>query len=109
MIATRPSELQCERTIIEAARLGGWLVHGERSAQRQSGRWSTPIKGHVGFPDLVLVRGRRLLCLELKRRPRKPDPAQLAWLDALTLAGADARIVYVPDDLNAICTELVQQ
>ena len=109
MATVRPSELDCERTIIDAARLGGWRVHGERSAMNRRGRYATPIKGDVGFPDLILCRGSRLMALELKRWPRTPDPAQLDWLAALALAGADARVVYVPDELDALCQELANR
>lgn len=56
-----------------------------------------------------MARGDRLLAVELKRKPRKPDAAQIAWLDALRAAGADARIVYVPEDMQALCAELVQR
>jgi len=43
-----PTELQCEATIIEAARRFGWLVHGERPARAADGSYSTPIKGDPG-------------------------------------------------------------
>lgn len=104
---TRPTEAECQRTIVEAARLGGWMVHAERPAMRQSGTWSTPIQGDAGFPDLVMVRGTRVLAVELKRRPRKIDGAQLLWLRAFTRAGVDARLVYVPEQLDDLVAELV--
>jgi len=109
MATLNPSELAYERTVIEAARVGGWRVHGERSAMNRHGKYATPIKGDAGFPDLILCRGEQLLAIELKRKPRKPTTDQLAWLTALTTAGADARVVYVPEQLHALCQELANR
>ena len=103
----RPAvERDWESTIIDAARLGGWLVHAERAAQSRQG-WRTPIRGHAGWPDLFLVRDARIIVAELKRRPNKITAAQQTWLDALVAAGVDARVVWVPDDVQALCGELV--
>jgi len=102
----RATERDYETTIIDAARLGGWFVHAERPARSAKG-WRTPIRGHAGWPDLFLVNpDGRALALELKRRPNKPTPEQMSWLLALELAGIDARLVYVPDDLHALVAEL---
>lgn len=108
MTTLRPSELAYQRTVLEAARLGGWLCHAERAAMNRAGRYSTPIQGDKGWPDLILARGPRLLAIELKRRPNKPTAAQVVWLDALKAAGVDARLVFVPDELDALCAELVR-
>lgn len=106
MTAPRPTEAECQTTIIEAARLAGWLVHHARPARSERG-WATPIQGHAGFPDLVLVHPLRgLLAIELKRRPNKVTPEQHRWLVALRLAGVDARVVWVPDEMDALIAEL---
>lgn len=103
----RPAvERDWESTIIDAARLGGWLVHAERPAPSKRG-WRTPIRGHAGWPDLVLVRGGRMIVAELKRRPNKVTDSQRIWLEWLARAGVDARVVWVPDDVDALCAELV--
>jgi len=107
--AVTATEAECQRTIVDAARLAGWLVHHTRPARTVRG-WRTPLEGDAGFPDLVLARRRppgRLLVVELKRAPRQPTDEQRAWLAALTAAGVDARLVYVPDDLDALLAELV--
>jgi hypothetical protein len=67
------SEKQWQRTVEELARLRGWLRYHTRDS-----RGSEP-----GFPDLVLVRGRRLLFVELKTAKGKPSPEQLLWMNAL--------------------------
>lgn len=101
-----PTEAECQRTIIEAARLGGWLVHHSRPAQMQSGRWATPIQGDVGFPDLVLVRGSRMIAVELKRKPNNPTPAQWKWINGLLDAGIDVRLLWVPENMDTFIAEL---
>jgi hypothetical protein len=102
------TERDYESTIIDAARIGGWLVHAERPARSTRG-WRTPIRGDAGWPDLFLAHpDGRALALELKRRPRRPTPEQVCWLHALALGDAiDARVVYVPDELDALVAELV--
>lgn len=101
----RPTELACEATIIAAAKTFGWLVHGARPAM--TGRkWSTPIKGHAGFPDLVLVRGGELLIVELKRKPNKVEPNQRVWLDTLAGAGVEALVIFVPEQLDEFVARL---
>ena len=95
----RPTEAQCQTTIIAAARLAGWRVHAERPAQMGSGKWSTPIQGDSGFPDLTLSRGGQLVIVELKRAPNKVEPEQQVWLDQLAkVPGVSAFVVWVPEE-----------
>jgi hypothetical protein len=104
----RPTEAQCQRTIIEAAKVLGWRIHHTRPAQTGKG-WRTPIAGHVGFVDLVLVhpRGGLMLAVECKRAPNTVEPGQQVWLDLLdTIAGIDARVVWVPEGLQDFLAEL---
>lgn len=110
MTTLRPSELQCQRTIVEAAKLAGWRVHAERAAMRQSGRWSTPIQGDKGFVDLILVRDGELLAVELKRKPNRIEAGQQAWLDALdAVPGVTALVVWVPEQQDAFIASLFKQ
>lgn len=104
-MTARPTELQLEDTIVEAAMLAGWRVHAERPARTNKGH-RTAIKGHPGYPDLTIVGFGRLIVIELKRRPRKPTVDQLAWLAAFIDAGVDARLVYVPEQLDELLAEL---
>ena len=100
----RLTEAECQRTIVEAAKRGGWLVHAERPAMRQSGKWSTPVQGHVGFPDLVLAHvGRGFLFVELKRKPNKLTDEQLRWMSTLYDCGFHdrAQVWWMPEELDA--------
>jgi len=57
----------------------------------QRGRWMTAVQGQgAGFPDLVLVRGPRIIVAELKTRRTKPTIEQVAWLQAFEAAGVPA-------------------
>ncbi len=75
-------EAALEDNIIATAKMLGWHVHAQR-AGRTKGGWRTSIKGDVGFPDLVLARGGRVIFAELKRAGQNPRPEQRAWLDLL--------------------------
>jgi hypothetical protein len=94
-------EADYQRTVVEAAKFAGWLVHAELPAQTASGRYLTRIQGDAGFPDLVLVHPTRkmVLCVELKRRPNKATDKQMVWLQALSAAGVSAALVFVPGGL----------
>jgi len=86
----------------------GWLVYHNRPTADRNGRWRTALQGHAGFPDLVLVHPVAGLVwfVELKRRPNVLAPEQLAWADGLRAAGADWRVVYVPEEQDAF-TQLI--
>ena len=112
MTDLRATELQYEQTIIDAAKATGWKVHGERAAFSR-GKMSTPIKGHPGWPDLVLVHPTRhqLLIAELKRKPNKPTKDQLDWLNAwadffvavdVDIDRARVAVFFVPEDMDLL-------
>ena len=44
--------------------------------------------------------------VELKRRPNRLAPEQIVWGEALTAAGADYRVVWVPEGKEAFIREL---
>jgi hypothetical protein len=102
----KPSEEECEDTIMNAAMRMGYYVHIERKARTDKGV-RTPVKGHVGWPDMVIAGFGRAWFLELKRRPNKPSLEQDNWLELLREGGADARLLWVPDDMQSFIDELV--
>lgn len=109
MTVHRPTEAACQATIVAAARRAGWMVHATPKSQRPSGAWTTPAQGDIGFVDLLLVRGPRILAIELKRRPNKVESAQQIWIDALTRSGVDARVVWVPEQLDELVLQLTRR
>ncbi len=94
------SEAELQREVCRLAKMFGWRYHHSRPAVDRSGRWSTPISGDKGLPDLILVNEKLhlLLMVELKRQREKPTEDQVAWLRALAAAGVQVR-VWRPMDL----------
>lgn len=84
--------------IVELARAFGWLVHHDRPAQNRRGRWSTPIQGDPGFPDLVLVRPPRVVFCELKSLRGELTPAQSWWLETLAQCSRVETFLWTPRD-----------
>lgn len=88
------TEAQLQQAVIELARVLGWRVAHFRPAQTARG-WRTPVEADgKGFPDLVMVRGERLVFVELKSERGRTSDDQQAWLDAFFAAGHE---VYVWD------------
>lgn len=71
-----------DQTIIPYARLKGWAVHFTHTSKHSPSGW----------PDLVLVRGQRLLVRELKTARGRLTAAQWDWLLALQRAGVDVGV-----------------
>jgi len=77
-----------KRVCARAQSLGWRYYHPTRAVYR--GRyWLTPHIGQSGFPDLVLVRGHRLIFAELKGNCGRLKPAQDEWLSALRACGVE--------------------
>ena len=72
-IAERISEKEFMSAVIELAKKNGWKVYHTFNSR----------KSEAGYPDLTLVRGNRLMFMELKREGETPDAAQISWLEAL--------------------------
>jgi len=88
LLAKQISEADFQRQVIASAKAAGWLVQHARAAYNKSGRVSTPIQGHAGYPDLTLLRD-RLVLVELKKVGAYPSPDQRVWHERLRAAGAE--------------------
>lgn len=75
-----PPERIFQAQIIELARMQGWDYYHT---------WSS-INSPAGFPDLVMVRGPRVVFVEVKRDSENPDANQRKWLWKLAAAGQEA-------------------
>ena len=82
------SEDQLQAVVIQLARLRGWMVMHTRPAYSR-GKWSTPIQGDPGFPDLVLARQGRVVFAELKSEKGTTTKDQEAWFIALSSGDED--------------------
>lgn len=87
------SETEFQRWIIDTAKRCGWRYSHTYRALMQDGQWRTTCS--TGWPDLVLVRGPRIVFMEVKAKTGRIDPAQDAWLD--TLAEIPCAEVWVVD------------
>lgn len=97
------SERDYQRTIVTAARDAGWRIHHTRAAKNAHGRYLTPIQGHPGFPDLILVhRMVGVFFRELKVSTQLSEDQKL-WGQALMDAGADWAELRLPRDLDETC------
>lgn len=95
--AATETEAGFTRTVIDCARLFGWRTAHFRPARTARG-WRTAVQGDgKGFPDLVLVKGPRLVVAELKVGTRRAAPEQDEWLRAFRTAGVPAHI-WRPED-----------
>ena len=100
LLLTR-SERSFQRELINAAHILGWRVVHFRPALTQKG-WRTPVQGDgVGFPDLILVRGGRLIFAELKSENGKANDAQKAWAKILGQTPAEVYL-WRPSDWSTI-------
>jgi hypothetical protein len=54
-----------------------------------------------GSADLIGVLNGRFVALEVKRPGEKPEPHQVAWLDAITRHGGFACVVHSVDEARA--------
>lgn len=77
-----PAEKEYQATVVEYARLRGWLVYHPFDSRHSE----------AGFPDLTMAKGPRVICAELKRDSEEPTPAQRAWLAALAAGGIETYV-----------------
>ncbi len=86
----RLTEAEFQRQVIEVAHIFGWRVAHFRPAMTQRGTWITPVQADgKGFPDLVMVRGERLIFAELKQDKARLTAEQIGWLDELSATKAE--------------------
>jgi hypothetical protein len=100
------TEKEFQSAVIAAARALGWRCAHFRTALNSRGQWLTPVQADgAGFPDLILVRGKRIIAAELKVARGRVSAEQEAWLEAFRKAGALAP-VWRPSDWPEIEREL---
>lgn len=106
MLADAVPEKAFTTHVLGVARRFGWRSAHFRPAQNARGDWRTPVAGDgKGFPDLVLLRGARVVIAELKAEGKYPEPEQRLWLDAWRATGAEV-YVWRPSDMDAVLLAL---
>ena len=79
------TERQLSKAVVELATRLGWMVHTLSDSRSLRSH-------HPGFPDLVCLRGPRMLVAELKSGKGRIRPGQQEWLEAFREAGAEAHL-----------------
>ncbi len=95
----KTSEAEFQKQVIALARELGWRVAHFRGVRTLTpdGRmiWMTPVQGDgAGFPDTLLLRGPRIMVIELKIEGGVLDDAQSCWLAAFAQAGVEWHIFF---------------
>jgi len=98
MTGARVTEKQFQRSVIDMARIAGWLAYHTYDSRR-----SEP-----GFPDLVLVKPPRLIFAELKSEKGRLTPAQRRWLARLRECRGIEVYLWRPRDWNSIVETLAR-
>ena len=95
------SEAQFTKEVLSLAKRCGWRTAHFRPGMTAKGQWVTAVAGDgKGFPDLILIRGHKMIAAELKVKKNVVEPDQQDWLDAfddLCSAAVEARI-WRPSD-----------
>jgi hypothetical protein len=94
------TEKDFQKAVTDALTVFSWRWVHFRPARTQRG-WRTPLSGSPGFPDLVAVRGDRVLYVETKAANGKLRDEQRSWLSALGAAGAEVHC-WRPSDWPVI-------
>jgi len=84
-------EKDLQQTVLQTFTWRHWLVY-----HTYDSRMSAP-----GFPDLVAVKGHRVVWMELKSEKGKVTAEQRVWLDELVLGQQDVYLVR-PSDMDAV-------
>lgn len=77
------SEKELQSTVLDIMRWQGWLCYHTFDSRRSG----------PGFPDLVAIKGSRLLFVEFKAEKGKIREEQIEWLDRLVQAHDDVYLV----------------
>jgi len=77
------SEKELQSTVLEAMRWMGWKCYHTHDSRR-----SEP-----GFPDLIAVKGSRMMAVEFKAEKGVIKASQIEWLDALMNSNLEVYLV----------------
>lgn len=94
---------------IDLGRTLGWLVchfHDSRRQVTRNGRtFMVGDNDAKGFPDVFMVRGDRLMAVEVKKELGKTTPEQDEWLRRLAKAGVECHVLR-PSNWNEVSKRL---
>lgn len=96
--AAAMSERDLQDQVVAIAKTCGWLCYHTHNSRR-----STP-----GFPDLCMVRKRRVIFAELKTEKGKVTADQGRWLIELHAAGVETYLWRPADLLSGAIAEVLR-
>jgi len=104
------TEAMFQARVQDYARLRGWEWMHLQRALNDRGYWRTPVVGTLGngWPDLILVKGHRMIAAELKVGRGVVSPKQERVLGVLTGLGYVEVYVWRPEDWDLI-TEVLDR
>lgn len=82
------TEEQFLQQVLTWLKRAGFKTYNTRDSRRST----------AGFPDIIAVRGDRILAIELKSATGRVTPAQYEWLLALKLADVETYIWQPTDE-----------
>lgn len=92
LLGAEVTERDFQGEVLAAARLLGWRCYHTLDSRGSA----------AGFPDIVAVRGPRLIMAELKRQKGTVSDAQQAWLDDLAKVETLDTFLWRPSDWPAV-------
>jgi hypothetical protein len=106
-------EAAFQEAVVGLARHMNWRVAHFRKVRvsRKSGStyWETPVAADGrGFPDLLMLRGGRIVAAELKVGTNRETEEQAAWLAAFAAAGCESYL-WRPERWAAIVACLARK
>ncbi len=107
------SEKDWAATVIDMAQKLNWRVAHFRAARtgrkyigkdgKEREAWTTPVQADgAGFPDLLMIRGERVIVAELKSYAGQVEPRQQEWLDAFEGNTGIESYVWQPQDADLV-------
>lgn len=104
----RLKEYTFQVAVTQFAESQGWRVQYFRKSAAAGVNGKYVGIGPKGWPDLVLVRGQSMICIECKAERGKETPEQQEWLEVLSrVPGVDCYIAR-PRDAAELMTILTQ-
>ena len=83
------TEREWQNLVIGLATSRGWKHYHPPDNKPVNGRIQKVV---AGFPDLVMIKGDRLVFVELKRETGRVSPEQVDWLASLRATGAECYV-----------------
>lgn len=100
------TEAQFQREVIRLAQQHKWRVAHFRTAMNKRGHYMTPVAADgAGFPDLLMIRGQRVIAAELKTNKGRTSAQQKQWLAAFEETPVET-FLWRPRDQENIHTTL---